>query len=87
MSKVILTRDHRGLGKRGEVYDCPNDEVADKLIRLGRAVVSEADLPCAEPVPEASVKPALPVFEHDTDVLRDIGNTELADDITEGDAE
>lgn len=45
MSKVILTEDHRGLGKRGEEYDCPNDEVADKLIRLGYAVVSEADLP------------------------------------------
>lgn len=63
MSKVILADNHRGLGQKGEVYDCPNDEVADKLIRLGYAVVAETDLPCAETVPDSSDEPADPAAE------------------------
>ena len=34
---VILARDHRGLGQKGDAYECPNQGVADKLIRLGYA--------------------------------------------------
>lgn len=62
MPTVILTKDHRGLGKRGDEYSCASDKVAAKLVRLGRAVYPGADLPCAETVPEPS-EVAAPAYD------------------------
>lgn len=47
MVHVFLTADHRGLGEKGSVYSCERD-VADKLVRLGRAVWEKSDVPSGE---------------------------------------
>jgi len=63
---VVLVRDRRGLGAKGDLYPCPNGEVAEKLIRLGHAVAEGESVPAdpadvsPEPVSEVSDDSASP---------------------------